>query len=133
MSAMFPAMPAQANKHERKLIKIFKSLDDSNKEAFMAFGEFLLSRFDNLNTKTREDNQDAVSMEPVDIPRPEGESVIKAIKRLSATYPMVDKENILHPISDLMTSHMISGRAAPEVIDDLQEVFLNEYKSLRDE
>jgi hypothetical protein len=131
MSAMFPAMPAQANKHERKLIKIFKSLNDSNKEAFIAFGEFLLTRSDDLSVGHLK--EDAVASEPVDIPRPEGESVIKAIKRLSATYPMVDKENILHPISDLMTSHMISGRAAPEVIDDLQEVFLNEYQSLKDE
>lgn len=126
---MFPAMPPQANKQERKLIKLYKSLDASNKEAFLAFGEFLQSRASNLSTN---DSDDAVS-KPVDIPRPEEESVIKAIKRLSATYPMVDKENILHPISDLMTSHMISGRAAPDVIDDLQEVFFNEYRSLKDE
>ena len=126
---MFPAMPPQANKQERKVIKLFKSLDASNKEAFLAFGEFLQSRASNLSTN---DSDDAVS-KPVDIPRPEEESVIKAIKRLSATYPMVDKENILHPISDLMTSHMISGRTAPDVIDDLQEVFFNEYKLLKDE
>jgi len=126
---MFPAMPPQANKQERKLIKLFKSLDTSNKEAFIAFGEFLQSRASGVIT----DNKDTVVSEPVDIPRPEEESVIKAIKRLSATYPMVDKENILHPISDLMTSHMISGRLAPDVIDDLQEVFLNEYKSLKNE
>ena len=127
---MFPAMPPQANKQERKLIKLFKSLDTSNQEAFIAFGEFLQSRASSVISANSEDT---VVDEPVDIPRPEDESVIKAIKRLSATYPMVDKENILHPISDLMTSHMISGRAAPDVIDDLQEVFFNEYKSLKDE
>ena len=127
---MFPAMPPQANKQERKLLKIFKSLDTSNKETFIAFGEFLQSRAGGIIT---DGNNEAMISEPVDISRPEGESVIKAIKRLSATYPMVDKENILHPISDLMTSHMISGRAAPDVIDDLQDVFLNEYKSLRNE
>ncbi len=127
---MFPAMPAQANKQERQLIKLYKSLTDNDKESFLAFGEFLLSRADDgLN----DDNGAQVAVivsEPVDIPRPEDESVIKAIKRLSATYPMVDKENILHPISDLMTSHMISGRGAPEVIDDLQAVFIKEYQSL---
>ena len=125
-------MPPQANKQERKLIKLFKSLDTSNQEAFIAFGEFLRSRADSLSLGT-DNNVDTVVNEPVDIPRPEEESVIKAIKRLSETYPMVDKENILHPISDLMTSHMISGRAAHDVIDDLQEVFLKEYKSLKDE
>ena len=129
---MFPAMPPQANKHERSLLKLYKSLDASDKEAFIAFGEFLKSRTGNTTIGNNK-NEEVVIDEPVDIPRPEGESVIKAIKRLSATYPMVDKENILHPISDLMTSHMISGRKAPEVIDDLQEVFLNEYKSLKNE
>jgi len=128
---MFPAMPPQANKQERKLIKLFKSLDTSNQEAFMAFGEFLQSRADSVVINNND--EDTIVNEPVDIPRPEDESVIKAIKRLSATYPMVDKENILHPISDLMTSHMISGKAAPDVIDDLQEVFFKEYKSLKDE
>jgi len=127
---MFPAMPPQANKQERKLIKLFKSLDTSNQESFIAFGEFLQSRANSLNI---DNSEEPIVSEPLDIPRPEEESVIKAIKRLSATYPMVDKENILHPISDLMTSHMISGRSSSDVIDDLQDVFLNEYKALIDE
>ncbi len=124
---MLPAMPPQANKQERKLIKLFKSLDDTSRESFLAFGEFLQSRSKNASEMTE------VISEPVNIPRPEEESVIKAIKRLSATYPMVDKENILHPISDLMTSHMISGRSASEVIDDLQDVFSKEYESIKSE
>jgi len=128
---MLPIMSAQANKQERQIIKIFKSLSEANKEAFIAFGEFLQTRAEGLNS----DDQpiDVVANEPVEIPRPEEESVIKAIKRLTATYPMVDKETILHPISNLMTSHIIQGRKAPEVIDDLQELFLSEYKSLNNE
>ena len=128
---MLPIMPAQANKQERQIIKIFKSLSETNKEAFIAFGEFLQTRAEGLNS----DDQpiDVVANEPVEIPRPEEESVIKAIKRLTATYPMVDKETILHPISNLMTSHIIQGRKAPEVIDDLQELFLSKYKSLNNE
>jgi hypothetical protein len=125
---MLPAMPPQGNKQERNLIKLFKSLDEANKESFLAFGEFLQSRADGSSVAGKKTE---VISEPVDIARPEGESVIKAIKRLSATYPMVDKENILHPISDLMTSHMISGRVASDVIDDLQDVFLNEYEAIK--
>lgn len=122
---MFPGMPPQANKQERELIKLYKSLDEANKEAFLAFGEFLKTRANPENPQT------VVESLLVDIPRPETESVIKAIKRLSATYPMVDKETILHPISNLMTSHTIQGRKAPEVIDDLQDLFLSEYESLK--
>ena len=118
-------MPPQANKQERELIKLYKSLDEANKETFLAFGEFLKTRANPENPQT------VVESLLVDIPRPETESVIKAIKRLSATYPMVDKETILHPISNLMTSHTIQGRKAPEVIDDLQDLFLSEYESLK--
>jgi len=122
---MFPGMPPQANKQERELIKLYRSLDEANKEAFLAFGEFLKTRANPENPQT------VVESLLVDIPRPETESVIKAIKRLSATYPMVDKETILHPISNLMTSHIIQGRKASEVIDDLQDLFLSEYESLK--
>jgi len=127
---MFPGMPPQANKQEREIIKLYKSLSITDQQAFIAFGEFLQSRKDSLEIDGKS-NDDTIVNEPVEIPRPKEESVIKAIKRLSATYPMVDKENILHPISDLMTSHMISGRSAPEVIDDLQDVFYKEYQSLK--
>lgn len=131
-------MPPQANKQERKLIKTFKSLNASNKEALQAFGEFLQTRAGGLSVNSVGEFQDssegseieAVASEPLDIPRAENESVIKGIKRLTATYPMVDKENILHPISNLMTSHIIQGRSASEVIDDLETLFLKEYKSL---
>jgi len=124
-------MPAQANKQERQIIKLFKSLDATNKESLLAFGEFLQTRTSSSNPDDQ--SVDVVASELVEIARPEEESVIKAIKRLSATYPMVDKETILHPISNLMTSHIIQGRTAPEVIDDLQALFLGEYESLKNE
>ena len=126
---MFPAMPVQGNKHERRLLKAFKSLDSGNKESLIAFAEFLQSR-SAQDSDEKQLGENTVSDVPLVIERPEKESVIKAIKRLSATYPMVDKENILHPISDLMTSHMIQGKKADEVIDELEVVFRNEYNLL---
>jgi len=126
---MFPTMPVQGNKQERQLIKLFKSLDSSNKDVLLAFAEFLQNRSMSENSKAQDLKESKV--EPLDIPRPDDESVIKAIKRLSETYPMVDKENILHPITDLMTAHMLQGKKASDVINDLQELFINEYESLK--
>ena len=125
---MFPTMPVQANKQERQLVKIFKSLDSANKDALIAFAEFLQIR--SMPDSSELQNKQLLSTEPLDIPRPEKESVIKAIKRLSDTYPMVDKENILHPITDLMTAHMLQGKKANDVINELQEIFFKEYESL---
>lgn len=129
---MFPAMPVQANKQERKLVKVFKSLDAANKESLLAFGDFLATRALNEVSKVEKDNE-LIPDKPLDIERPDEESVIKAIKRLSTTYPMVDKENILHPISEVMTSHVMQGKLASLAIDDLQNLFLKEYEKINKE
>ena len=127
---MFPAMPAQGTKQERQLLKLFNHLNDANKASLLAFATFLQSH--SMDGDVKDENTQVVISEPLDIPRPEAEeSVIKAIKRLSETYPMVDKETILHPISDLMTAHMIQGKPAVEVIDELEVVFHQQYQSLR--
>ena len=124
---MFPGMPVQANKQERKLVKFFKSLDSTNKETLIAFAEFLQSRStanDNIEKRLE------APIEPVVISRPETESVVAAIKRLTATYPMVNKEDILHPISNLMTSHIMQGKKAKDVIDKLEHLFEDEFLKL---
>ena len=126
-STMFPAMPVQGTKEERKLLKVFNALDDKNKESLQAFAEFLQMRSGQSFETVVTDIEDVV-LEPLEIPRPDEESVIAAIKRLTKTYPMVDKENILHPIADLMTSHMVQGRSAPDVIDDFEGLFKKEYE-----
>ncbi len=123
---MFPGMPVQANKQERKLVKAFKALNGSNKESLIAFAEFLVSR--SQGEIQNADSEDEIATEPLDIPRPEEESVVKAIKRLTANYPMIDKEKILHPISGLMGEHIMQGKKAPEVIDKLESLFENEFK-----
>jgi len=125
---MFPGMPVQTNKEERKLVKILKSLDSSDKENLIAFAEFLQVRSKSVDDLEKISGE--IANEPIDIPRPESESVIHAIKRLGATYPMVNKEDFLHPISDLMTSHIIQGKEATDVIDQLQGLFENEYKNI---
>ena len=55
------------------------------------------------------------------------ESVIAAIKRLSATYPMLDKGKVFNDTSSLMSQHIIQGREAVEVIDELEALFQQEY------
>ena len=125
---MLPTMPIQGSKSERKLIKLFKALDGEKQETLLSFAEFLL--FQSVGQSDLEQVEEKkIITQPLDIVRPDNESVIKAIKRLSETYPMVDKDNILHPISDLMTAHMLQGKAAEKVIDELEAVFLKEYQS----
>ena len=125
---MFPTTQ-QGNKQEKDLLKLFNCLNEKDKNSLISFAEFLQARSKERSENTAVSNNIKQSSEPLDIPRPKEESVVKAIRRLSKTYPMVDKEKILHPISELMTLHMMKGKEAEEVIDKLQTLFLKEYKS----
>lgn len=64
------------------------------------------------------------------IPRPEEESVVAAIKRLSESYHMLERSALLTETSSLMTAHVMHGRTADEVIDDLEALFQRHYEEL---
>ncbi len=125
-------MPAQGSKEERQLIKLYQSLTETDRQTLFSFAEFLQTKNNqqNLSKDQQTIEEEIIPTMPLDLPRPEAESVVKAIRRLTKNYPMVDKESILHPISGFMTSHIIQGRPANEVIDDLEALFLKEYENL---
>jgi hypothetical protein len=110
----------QAAKH---LSKIYQQLPAAEQETLMAFAEFLLNR--------------AVLppeplTEPELIPRPAEETVIGAVKRLSKSYPMLDKSALLNETSALVTANLVQGRDRVEVIDELETVFANAYQAYVD-
>jgi hypothetical protein len=66
--------------------------------------------------------------EPLPIPRPEHENVVKAIQRLMQTYPMLERNKIFHEASAQMTRHLIHGVPAVEAIDELERIFARQYQ-----
>ncbi len=106
---------------ERELLKYFRALDAAQQDTLVAFAEFLAGKAASRLTPLQA---------PLPIPRPPEEKVVHAIKRLRATYPMLDHGKLLHEVSEHMTQHMVLGRAAAEVIDDLEEVFRRHYEAL---
>jgi len=69
--------------------------------------------------------------EPEPVPRPADERVVAAVKRLSRTYFMLDKKKMLGVTSDLVTQHVLQGRDAVEVIDELEDLFSQHYRQLK--
>jgi hypothetical protein len=65
---------------------------------------------------------------PQVIPRPEQERVVDAIKRLSASYPMLDKKKLLNQTAGFVAEHVMSGKPARLVIDELEAAFLRAYE-----
>ncbi|HJW80668.1 MAG TPA: hypothetical protein VJ396_00365 [Acidiferrobacterales bacterium] len=107
-------------KIEKRLREILGELPETQAVALLEYAEFLAARYSGPKEITA----------PLDIPRPEKESVVKAIKRLGATYPMIDRAKMLNETSVLMTQHVISGRDAVEVIDELEILFRRHYENL---
>ena len=54
--------------------------------------------------------------------------MVNAIKRLRASYFMLNADDLLNETSSLMAQFMIQGRAADDVIDELEQVFDSHYK-----
>jgi len=112
---------------ERQLVKHYRALGPADRDTLLAFGEFLASR-------SAAYRQEAVAPpEPAPIPRPQEESVVGAIKRLSRQYYMLDRSAMLNDTSALMGAHVLQGRPAGEVIDELEALFARHYAEYRAE
>lgn len=115
---MLPATTAKKNGPEKRLQHLFNQLPDAEQRMLLEFAEFLASRVP---------SEEETVQAPVPHTRPEKESVIRAVRRLSATYPMLDKARMLNQTSALVAQHVMQGRAAVEVIDELEAIFKDHY------
>ncbi len=115
---------AGLSKKQRRLLAVFGKLAEKDQESLLAFAEFLLSR------GTASTEAPATPAVPKVIPRPDDETVIGAIRRLSDTYYMIDKETLLHDSAALVGEHVMQGRPAAEVIDELEQLFESAYQRL---
>lgn len=118
-----------AGETEKRLAGILRKLPAAQAGTLLEFAEFLLERHG--ATGDAEGTPAAIEVPaPVEIPRPAEETVVKAVKRLRATYPMLDARKLLNQTSDLMTQHIVQGREAIEVIEELEILFRSHYEKL---
>lgn len=115
-----------AGDSEEQLLALLRRLPQEQVEQLIEYAEFLLERHG-----AAEENLPAGELpSPEDIPRPAQESVIQAIRRLSASYPMLQRRALLDETSTLMTQHILGGRGAVEIIDELELLFRRHYDAL---
>lgn len=119
-----------ADNIEKRLVEIVQRLPAAQTAALLEFAEFLLIRHGSVGTEAMPDVTAAEIPAPLDIPRPTEESVVKAVKRLRATYPMLDARKLLNETSAIMTQHVMQGRDKIEVIEELEVLFRAHYEKL---
>ena len=110
---------------QQGLLKLFRQLSQPDRESLLSYAEFLLQRGAGQAAASGEEEM------PEDIPRPPSETVVAAMRRLSQTFHMLDKDHLLHEASELMTAHLMQGRPAAEVIDQLEIIFRRHYERYR--
>lgn len=104
---------------EETLVAIAGRLSQDERKQLLEYAEFLEQRSEHA--------LQVQNAEPVHIPRPEDESVVAAMRRLADTYPMLNKDKILHEAAGLMSQHVMQGRDAEPVIDELEVLFERHY------
>lgn len=112
-----------SKKTETKLLNQFKNLPKDAQNSLLDFCDFLSAQYP---------ASDKQIPPPKDLARPHDESVVLAMRRLSDTYFMLDKDSLLHEASSLMSQHILQGREAVEVIDELEVLFKKFYQELID-
>lgn len=117
---------------EQSLLDLFNKLSGQDAHSLIRFAEFLAGQEHTTTspavTVAAEDETVVPAIpEPEKIPRPEQERVVDALKRLSNTYPMLDKKRILDKASELVAQHVMFGKPAKQVIDEVEVIFANAY------
>lgn len=110
---------ARRSRPDRKLLDLFERLAPGQQDKLIAFAEFLAA------------GAPAGGCDPVILARPARETVAMAIRRLVRSYPMLDRRKLMGEASRLMAQHALEGRAAAEVIDELEAAFARQYEKIK--
>lgn len=108
-------------KSSKELIDLYEAMDDERKLSLCDFADFLYAKAGPVVKEIPP---------PEEVPRPEQETVVGAVKRLKIKYHMVESMTVFSAASSLMTDHMVKGRDVAEVIDEMEVLFEEAYKNL---
>ncbi len=112
-------------KNEKLFLNQFKQLNELQQQSVMDFTFFLLSQQNN--------HEQGKIQVPQLIDKQADESVIAALKRLTATYPMINKNGVLDKATLLMSQHLLQGKEKIKVIGELESLFSEKYQQYCDE
>ncbi len=115
--------PPSLSPQQQELLRLFRRLDERARESLLDFARYLAERA-GAEAVAGED----VPGEPLGLPRPDKETVVAAMRRLSRNYPMLNKDELLHQAAALMNAHVMQGRPASEVIDELENLFQTAWR-----
>jgi len=109
----------------QRLTHLMEGMSHEHKRSLVDFAEYLKQKSQQPSQKLEPEEK----LKPLVQPRPDEENIINAIKRLRASFFMLNTDVLLNETSSLMTQHIVQGRDAVEVIDDLETLFDQHYQN----
>jgi hypothetical protein len=118
---------------QQTLLDLFNKLSEQDAQTLLRFAEFLATREGTAVSIALSETVEVSSVsvtipQPEKIERPEQERVVDALKRLTATYPMLEKKHLLNKASELVAQHVMFGKPAKQVIDETEVIFAAAYE-----
>lgn len=127
------------NDLEQRLLDHFRKLSPEDAHSLLRFAAFLAENAtaspatDQTAKPASTEEQTTTAAKQPEIPkpnlsqRPENERVVDALKRLSNAYPMLEKKILLDKASGLVAQHIMFGKPARDVIDQIEKLFADAY------
>jgi len=125
---------------QKKLLDYYQDLSIQDQHSLLRYAEFLATGATSNESEVNEGVADravnaVVSLaatpklisKPEKIAPPKDEKVVQALKRMSATYPMLDKSSLLNKASELVAQHVMFAKPAIVVIKDIEAMFATAY------
>jgi hypothetical protein len=97
--------------YRARLVMLIERLDETGVRTLVEHAEFLVGR------------RGVQGDSPIAAARPPGETVLQAIKRLNRSYPGLRRAALMQPVGELLSQHMVDGRAAEDVIEELEALY----------
>ena len=110
-------IPTGAASAQAELIELAGVLGADDRRTLLEFARFLALRRPRPEAATR-----------VAVPRPRNETVVQAVKRLNASYPGLERKRLVTRVGVLLSSHMVDGRDAASVIDELEALYVDAHR-----
>jgi hypothetical protein len=108
------------DKQRARLLDAWRELAESQQLTLIQFAEFLQAQ--------QKESEEPVSQKPLNLPIPENESAVKALKRLKRNYPMIEADMGLLDEASRLLMAKVTGTPDLEVIEQLEALFAGRYE-----
>ena len=114
--------------NEKRILAAFEGLSEEQQAQVVDYAEFLAARGGGGAPAPAAPAVPAEPEEPQPVEKDPEEGPVQAIKRLRASYHMLDPTKLLDETTTIMSRRYLQDKPEGEVIEEIEEVFERHYR-----